>query len=368
MAEFKFHCPECGQKIQTTDDMVGHSVDCPICRKQFKVPPPPPADAPQEIPCALCRALIPRDSMFCDVCGGRQPAPGAGAAPVLPGKLRARRLVWGLSLAALAVAAALVSVVIAMTGRRPQHPDDTGGAAVIEPPSAAVAVTAMGDAAESPADDYPVTVVAAPPAPAPVEPPPYLPPEPAAAQPPPPPSPPPSPAPAPSPAPEETNAAPESETDAADEVVALFERTREKYKEVLGEIEQAYRERVIQVQTGFLGSLEKQENAMQEKGDLMGVLAVRKEREAFQGISEFPPVIRSAGSTYAEVAELKKKYNQQLETLKQDRDQNIVLRTGQYDKRLAEFERRLTQAGKIDEALSVHAERERVRSQGGRWN
>ncbi len=191
----------------------------------------------------------------------------------------------------------------------------------------------MGDAAESPADDYPVTVVAAPP---PVEPPPAPPPEPAA--PPAPAPPPPEPAAPPAPAaPLETNAPPESEPDAADEVVTLFDRTSAKYKDVLEGIERNYRGRVVQVQTNFLGSLEKMENAMQEKGDLMGVLAVRKEQESFQGISEFPPKIRSAGSTYAEVAELKKKYNQQLDALQQDRDQEIALRTRQYDKRLAEF-------------------------------
>ncbi len=322
--------------------MVGQTVECPTCRKPIVVPPPPPP----EMPCAFCKAPIPRDSVFCDLCGRRQP-PDAAAPPAFFSnpKIRSRLMVAALpaAIAVVAAAAALAWMFLARHGGR-----DQGAAAVDAPPPVAFSVAAMDDVAESPADDYPVTVVAAPP---PVEPPPAPPPEPAA---------PPAPA-----APLETNAPPESEPDAADEVVTLFDRTSAKYKDVLEGIERNYRGRVVQVQTNFLGSLEKMENAMQEKGDLMGVLAVRKEQESFQGISEFPPKIRSAGSTYAEVAELKKKYNQQLDALQQDRDQEIALRTRQYDNRLAEFERRLTQAGKIDDALRVHAERERVRSRGG---
>ncbi len=50
LAEFKFHCPECGQKIQTTDDMVGHSVDCPICRKADLKSRPRPRMHPRKFP------------------------------------------------------------------------------------------------------------------------------------------------------------------------------------------------------------------------------------------------------------------------------------------------------------------------------
>ena len=57
----------------------------------------------------------------------------------------------------------------------------------------------------------------------------------------------------------------------------------------------------------------------------------------------------------------RKQYNRQLDALKQERDQTIEQRTVQYDKHLDVFQRRLTQAGKIDDALNVHAERERVR-------
>ncbi len=364
MADFKFHCPGCGQKMQATDDMIGDSIECPICRKVLCVPAPNAAGAPgADVPCAFCKGLIPRDSVYCDLCGQRQsPAPKAAAAPAA-GKPRLGPLAFILPLAVLVVVTLAVAYIT--QSRRPPAATEAD-AAVMEPPPAVVAVTAMPAETESTAEDFAVTVVSAPPPapPAAIEPPPPAPP----------PAPPPEtaayaappPAPPAPPAPADTAAAPENAASAADEIMGIFERTREKYKEVLGEIQRAYQARVIQVQTNFLGGLETLEHGMQSKGDLMGILAVRKEKEAFQQISESPPVIRATDSPYPEVAALKKNYNQQLEGLQQDRDQEIVLRTGQYDKRLAEFERRLTQDGKIDQALLVHEERERVRAQRGR--
>jgi hypothetical protein len=355
--DFKFHCPECGQKMQTTDDMVGSSVDCPICHKQFKVPPPAAAaesraNAPQTIHCAVCRALIPVDSTFCDVCGERQPA------PAMPQKPDKQAPVWALPLAILLVLAVTAAVVVPFFLRSRQA-DDADDAAALEAPPAAVAVTTEVHSVKEMEEDDIVSVEAPPP---PVKPPPA---KPKVVEPPPPPPPEPAPPAAPSAPdlssdPTETEAVSEEDA-AASELIERFERTREKYKEVLEEIEQSYRERVGQTQVSFVSSLEKLRSAMQEQGNLLGVVKVRDEIEAFQKISYFPPVIRSAGSDYAELAELKKQYNRQLAALKQERDQTIEQRTVQYDKHLAVFERRLTQAGKIDDALNVHAERERVR-------
>ncbi len=357
--------------MQTTDDMVGSSVDCPICRKQFKVPPPagaeaPRANAPQTVHCAVCRALIPGDSAYCDVCGERQPT------PVMMSHKPGKRLpVWALPLAVLLLLGVTAVVVVSFFIRSRQA-DDVDDLVILEQPPAVVAVTAEVHAVKDMTDDDTVSEEAPPPPP-PVTPPPAKPKVVESSPPPPPPPPPPKPAPPavppapePSPEPVETNAVPEDEDTTASEIVARFDRTREKYKEVLEEIEQNYRERVGQTQVSFLSSLEKLESAMQEKGDLLGVVAVRKEKEDFQNISSFPPMIRNTGSAYAELTELKKQYNRQLDALKQERDQTIEQRTVQYDKHLDVFQRRLTQAGKIDDALNVHAERERVRPKTSR--
>ena len=62
MAEFKFACLHCGQKIQVDELWTGHELQCPICHKNLTVPPNPAA-APAP----------------------RPPATGAHAAPVAPG-------------------------------------------------------------------------------------------------------------------------------------------------------------------------------------------------------------------------------------------------------------------------------------------
>ena len=38
MAEFKFNCPQCGQKIEADESYCGQVADCPHCGKKFVVP------------------------------------------------------------------------------------------------------------------------------------------------------------------------------------------------------------------------------------------------------------------------------------------------------------------------------------------
>src|SRR3954463_9066224 len=51
MAEFKFNCPSCSQKIQATDEWAGHTIQCPACHQNIQVPTsaaPVQAHAPAE--------------------------------------------------------------------------------------------------------------------------------------------------------------------------------------------------------------------------------------------------------------------------------------------------------------------------------
>lgn len=41
MGEFKFNCPSCSQKIQCTDEWVGHQIQCPGCQQNIQVPAAP---------------------------------------------------------------------------------------------------------------------------------------------------------------------------------------------------------------------------------------------------------------------------------------------------------------------------------------
>lgn len=46
MAEFKFPCPQCRQKIQCDASCVGTRINCPACQQSIIVPPAPPSVAP----------------------------------------------------------------------------------------------------------------------------------------------------------------------------------------------------------------------------------------------------------------------------------------------------------------------------------
>ena len=39
--EFKFNCPECGQKIAATPELSGREIECPACKKKISIPSPP---------------------------------------------------------------------------------------------------------------------------------------------------------------------------------------------------------------------------------------------------------------------------------------------------------------------------------------
>src|SRR6185503_7594593 len=41
MAEFKFNCPSCSQKIQATSEWAGHTIQCPACQQNIQVPASP---------------------------------------------------------------------------------------------------------------------------------------------------------------------------------------------------------------------------------------------------------------------------------------------------------------------------------------
>lgn len=50
MADFKFNCPSCSQKIQATADWAGHQIQCPACQQTIEVPSPAPAPAQEARP------------------------------------------------------------------------------------------------------------------------------------------------------------------------------------------------------------------------------------------------------------------------------------------------------------------------------
>ena len=50
MSEFKFFCPQCGQRIQCDISYSGRQINCPVCQQAIVVPPPPRADGATPVP------------------------------------------------------------------------------------------------------------------------------------------------------------------------------------------------------------------------------------------------------------------------------------------------------------------------------
>lgn len=65
MSDFKFLCPECGQKIACDALMIGARITCPTCQKTLTIPsapgaaPPPPVAAPAVASVAAVSPIIP---------------------------------------------------------------------------------------------------------------------------------------------------------------------------------------------------------------------------------------------------------------------------------------------------------------------
>ncbi|MFN2350954.1 MAG: hypothetical protein ABR497_03310 [Kiritimatiellia bacterium] len=156
-----------------------------------------------------------------------------------------------------------------------------------------------------------------------------------------------------------------AEDDGDNDVMLVFKKTRDRYLEICQGIEQDHLKRIKEARESFVSSLATLESTMQERGALMGVLAVRKEKEEFQKLSETAAAISNTASDYPEITALKNEFNKKLEALRQERDEENILRSRQYDARLASFERQLTQSGRIEQALLVHQEREGLRKSGG---
>ena len=58
MAEFKFSCPQCGQRIQCDTSYSGMQINCPVCQKPIAVPQTPlAAAAPVQPPAAASSAI-----------------------------------------------------------------------------------------------------------------------------------------------------------------------------------------------------------------------------------------------------------------------------------------------------------------------
>jgi len=100
MSEFKFFCPQCGQRIQCDTAYVGKQINCPVCQQAVVVPPAPPSATTPAMPVPPQAAPSPAI---------RRGAPVIAAAqPPVRAKSRTLRNVLVIAAAALLLAGLIV--------------------------------------------------------------------------------------------------------------------------------------------------------------------------------------------------------------------------------------------------------------------
>jgi len=141
---------------------------------------------------------------------------------------------------------------------------------------------------------------------------------------------------------------------AADEVAEM----RGKYDERLKEIDTdaaAMRQKVLKKYRSELISVERK---VKRKGDLDGLLVIRAEAERFAAQGNL--AVANAVAQPDELRSVQEFYLKYLNAISLDRARDIKKLWQQYDAALATLEKKYTMQGKVETALAVRAERDRV--------
>jgi hypothetical protein len=135
---------------------------------------------------------------------------------------------------------------------------------------------------------------------------------------------------------------------------------RNTYESALSQIETESSSKLKSWPAQYVKALKALQQKMQSSGDLDGWTAVNNEIERFKTDKRIRK--SSIVSEPAELASLQSSYRDAVEKMTSEKNQGICRLTKVYLSRLNGMKRNLTVAGKIDDALAVNAEIERVKS------
>ncbi len=138
-----------------------------------------------------------------------------------------------------------------------------------------------------------------------------------------------------------------------------FPTLQKAYEDQLGKIETTYAELLKKTFTDYTNSLNKLEQTLAKKGDLDGVLAVKKEKEMFKFRREIPE--DAVVSFPVELKTLQENVKNQPIVLEADKKKEIAKITSDYIAGLEKIKEALTKNMKIDEAVAVKTEIEKVK-------
>lgn len=126
------------------------------------------------------------------------------------------------------------------------------------------------------------------------------------------------------------------------------------YETRLQEIEEQYANSITNLATKYTQALEKSAAELQKKGDLDGLLAMKKEIARFKSVGKVPE--SSPADAPATVKNYQKIYREASAEAVATRHESVTKLTASYQTHLESLQKKLTQEGKIEEAILIKKE------------
>lgn len=141
---------------------------------------------------------------------------------------------------------------------------------------------------------------------------------------------------------------------------SALERQKSAYRQALAKLERDYKTRVAALPTQYIAALDSLEKSSRQKGSLDNVIAIRAEQKRFEKtktVNEDDLVTEPP-----ELRELQTKYRSRLTQYEIDKHKQVIAYANKQVTILDNLEKDLTKKGKLDEALAVRTEKDKVRS------
>ncbi|MFC1497581.1 LamG-like jellyroll fold domain-containing protein [Verrucomicrobiota bacterium] len=139
---------------------------------------------------------------------------------------------------------------------------------------------------------------------------------------------------------------------------AELKRYKAAFKEQVEKIEANYLADILSCSEKYIKALEILQDKKQKTGDLDGWQIVRKEKERFTSEKEIPE--EDIVNKPLELKSLQEKYREYKEKQKLKRAQELAALVDKYQSKLEPMKKEFTRAGKIEQALEIKMEMERV--------
>ena len=131
-----------------------------------------------------------------------------------------------------------------------------------------------------------------------------------------------------------------------------------KYADTWREIESLQEERLSTVKAQYLAVLEKLYQKAITKGDLDGVIAVKSEKDRI--LTDVPLASSDRAAMSAEMKETRAAYDQHAARVLKEHGDQLRQLHDKYKRMLEVQEKKLTVQGRVDDALAIRAEKERI--------